>query len=85
LAEQALKLCIRQRNNALFYTTPHSADIASVLISLIATCLSAGVKAVEYLVALQAHRREVFVNPAAWRPWAYACSRAAPEATRRQS
>jgi len=33
---------------------------------------------VDYLVALQEHRREVFVNPAAWLPWAYASSRAAP-------
>jgi transposase len=39
LAERALKLFIRQRNNALFYKSTHSADIASVLTSLIATCL----------------------------------------------
>ncbi|HYY17073.1 MAG TPA: transposase, partial [Gammaproteobacteria bacterium] len=31
LAERALKLCIRQRNNSLFYRTEHSAYIASVL------------------------------------------------------
>lgn len=78
LAERAVKLFIRQRNNSLFYKTPHSAYIASVLTSLIATCLYAGVNAVEYLVALQEHRREVFVNPAAWLPWAYARSRASP-------
>ena len=57
---------------------PHSAYIASVLTSLIATCLYAGVNAVEYLVALQEHRREVFADPAAWLPWAYASSRASP-------
>jgi transposase len=85
LAERALKLFIRQRKNSLFYKSPQSAYIASVLTSLIATCLYAGVNAVEYLVALQEHRREVFVNPAAWLPWAYARSRASPEATRRQS
>jgi hypothetical protein len=78
LAERVLKLFIRQRKNSLFYRNPHSAYIASVLTSLIATCLYAGVNAVEYLVALQAHRREVFVNPAAWLPWAYAASRASP-------
>jgi transposase len=49
-----------------------------VLTSLIATCLYAGVNAVEYLVALQEHRREVCVDPAAWLPWAYASSRASP-------
>jgi hypothetical protein len=36
-------------------------------------------------VALQENRRAVFLNPAAWLPWVYASSRAAPDATRRQS
>jgi hypothetical protein len=39
LAERALKLFIRQRNNAPFYTSEHSASIASVRTSLIAPCL----------------------------------------------
>jgi transposase len=78
LAERALKLFIRQRNNSLFYKNEHSAYIASVLTSLIATCLYAGVNAVEYLVALQEHRSEVWADPAAWLPWAYARSRASP-------
>jgi hypothetical protein len=85
LAERAVKLFIRQRNNALFYKSEPSAYIASVLTRLIATCLYAGVNAVEPLVALQEHRIEVFADPAAWLPWAYARSRASPEATRRQS
>jgi transposase len=50
--ERALKLAIRQRNNSLFYATEHSAYIASLLTSMIATCLQAGVNALEYLVAL---------------------------------
>jgi hypothetical protein len=29
-------------------------------------------------VALQEHRREVWADPAAWLPWAYASSRASP-------
>jgi len=78
LAERVLKLFIRQRKNSLFYKSTHSAYIASVLTSLIATCLYAGVNAVESLVALQEHRREVFADPAAWLPWAYASSRASP-------
>src|SRR5262249_55258665 len=78
IAERALKLFIRQRNNSLFYKSEHSAYIASVLTSLIATCLYAGVNAVEYLVALQEQRSEVFAPPAAWLPWAYARSRASP-------
>jgi transposase len=78
VAERALKLCIRQRNNSLFYKSPHSASIASVLTSLIAPCIYGGVNAVEYLVALQEHRHAVFSNPAAWLPWADASSRASP-------
>jgi transposase len=70
-AERALKLCIRQRKNSLFYATEHSAYIASVLTSVIATCLQAGVNALEYLVAVQEHRQEVFTNPSAWLPWNY--------------
>jgi transposase len=71
LVERALKLFIRQRKNSLFYKTAYSAYIASVLTSLIATCLHAGVNAVEYLVALQEHRAEVFAAPEAWLPWTY--------------
>lgn len=85
LAERVLKLCIRQRTNALFDKSPHSAYIASVLTSLIATCLYGGVHAVESLVALQEHRHEVCANPAAWLPWVYDSSRVSPSATRRQS
>jgi hypothetical protein len=39
VAERVLKRFIRQRNNALLYKTPHSASMASVLTSLMATCL----------------------------------------------
>jgi hypothetical protein len=64
LVERALKLFIRQRKNSLFFRTEHSAYIASVMTSLIATCLYAGVNALDYLVALQEHRREVVADPA---------------------
>jgi hypothetical protein len=70
-AERALKLCIRQRKNSLFYATEHSADIASLLTSVIATCVQAGVNALDYLVAVQEHRQAVFADPAAWLPWTY--------------
>ena len=78
LVERALKLFIRQRKNSLFYATEHSAYIASVLTSLIATCLQAGVNALDSLVALQEHRAAVCADPAAWLPWTYATSRASP-------
>jgi transposase len=70
-AERALKLCIRQRKNSLFYATEHSAYIASLLTSVIATCIQAGVNALEYLVAVQDHRKAVFADPGAWLPWTY--------------
>jgi hypothetical protein len=71
VAERALKLCIRQRKNSLFYATEHSAYIASLLTSVIATCVQAGVNALEYLVAVQEHRQAVLVDPATWLPWNY--------------
>jgi transposase len=71
MVERALKLAIRQRKNSLFYATEHSAYIASLLTSLIATCIQSGVNALEYLVALQEHRPAVFHDPAAWLPWNY--------------
>jgi transposase len=70
-AERALKLAIRQRKNSLFYATEHSAYIASILTSVIATCVQAGVNALDYLVAIQEHRQEVRANPRAWLPWNY--------------
>jgi len=85
VVERALKLCIRQRNNSLFSQSEPSASLARVLTSLIATCLYAGVNAVESLVALQEHRGEVFADPAAWLPWTSQARLAPPEATRRQS
>src|SRR5438445_195757 len=78
VVERALKLFIRQRKNSLFYKTDYSAYIASVLTSLIATCLYAGVNVLDYLVALQEHRAEVFADPSAWLPWTYTTSRASP-------
>jgi hypothetical protein len=70
-AERALKLAIRQRKNSLFYATEHSAYIAIILTSVMATCVQAGVNALDYLVAIQEHRQEVFANPSAWLPWNY--------------
>jgi transposase len=71
VAERALKLCMRQRKHSVFDATEHSADIASLLTRGIATCLQAGVTALDSLVAGQEQRQEVFANPAAWLPWNY--------------
>ena len=83
--ERALKRFIRQRKNSLLYATEHRASIASVLTSLIATCLHAGVNALESLVALQEHRAEVCADPAAWLPWTSQARLAPPSTMRRQS
>jgi transposase len=85
LAERALKLAIRQRKNSLFYATAQSAYIASILTSVIATCVQAGVNALDYLVVLQEHRQEVFANPSAWLPWNYQAALVPSERTGRQS
>jgi hypothetical protein len=73
-----LKLIIRQRQNSLFYATPHSAYVASLLTSLIATCVQAWVNAMDYLVVLQENRSAVFAHPARWLPWTYASALARP-------
>jgi hypothetical protein len=70
-AERALKLIIRQRKNSLFYKNDLSAYVASLLTSLIATCVQAGVNAMDYCVALQENRSAVFANPADWLPWTF--------------
>jgi hypothetical protein len=77
-AERALKLIIRQRKNSLFYHNDFSAYVASLLTSLIATCIQAGVNAMDYLVALQDNRSAVFANPADWLPWTFQATLALP-------
>ena len=56
----------------------YSVYIASVLTSVIATCIYAGVNVLDSLVALQEHRSEVFAAPEAWLPWTYQAHRAPP-------
>ena len=62
---------LRQRKNSLFYKNDHSAYVASLLTSLIATCVQAGVNAMDYFVALQENRSAVFAHAALWLPWNY--------------
>jgi hypothetical protein len=69
--EQALKLVIRNRKNALFFKTLAGAAIADVLLSLIATAAQAGVNVFEYLIVLQRHGEAVKQNPEQWLPWNY--------------
>src|SRR5260370_7028993 len=56
VVERALKLFIRQRNNSRFSKTEYSASIASVLTSLMATCLYARRNPLHSLLSLQQTR-----------------------------
>jgi transposase len=69
--EQALKLVIRGRKNALFFKTPAGAAIADVITSVIATAHQAGINAFDYLIALQRHADAVKAQPERWLPWNY--------------
>jgi hypothetical protein len=71
IVERALKLMIRQRRNSLFFASAYSATVASVLCSVIATAMKAGVNVLEYLAALQQHSAEVMQCPQQWLPWNY--------------
>ncbi len=69
LAEQALKLAVRYRNNSLFYKNQHGAFVGDVLSSLIETCRLNAVNPIDYLCALLDNRSAVFAHPAEWLPW----------------
>jgi len=49
----------------------HGALIGSILMSIIATCLAAGINAIEYLTALQKNHKQAFESPELWLPWNY--------------
>lgn len=69
--EQALKLVIRNRKNALFFKSPVGAAIGDVLLSVIATSALANINVFEYLIILQRHAQAVKQNPQLWLPWNY--------------
>ena len=66
--EQALKLVIRNRKNALFFKPLAGAAIADVLLSIIATAAQAKINVFEYLIVLQRHAKEVKRDPQQWLP-----------------
>jgi len=74
--EAALKIPIRSRKNSLFYRTPYSSWIGSVLTSLIHTAVKAKVDPVAYFTALQQHRQAVLLDPGGFLPWNYQGRRA---------
>ena len=71
VVERALKIAIRVRKNAYFFKTPYSAQIGSMLTSMIVTCIEAGGNPIRYLADLHKHKDDVLKNPHHWLPWNY--------------
>lgn len=71
ICEQALKMAILHRKNALFYKTARGAQVGDLYMSLIHTCRLNGVNAFEYLKELLTHPDAVRDRPAEWLPWTY--------------
>ena len=71
ICEQALKMAILHRKNALFYKTETGALVGDILMSLIHTCRLNRVNPFAYLTALQKHAGRVRAEPAKWLPWNY--------------
>ena len=69
--EEKLKIPIRGRKSSHFYKTVNGADVANVLISLLATTAQAKENCYEYLLALQKNRDKLKADPSAWLPWTY--------------
>ncbi|WP_394706597.1 IS66 family transposase [uncultured Draconibacterium sp.] len=70
-AEQALKLVARNRKNAMFHKTQAGADIADVIMAMIATAAEAGVNVLDYFNTVQRKQSEVKANPERFLPWNY--------------
>jgi len=68
-AEQALKLVARNRKNAMFHKTQAGADIADVIMAMIATAAEAGVNVLDYFNTVQRKPIEVKANPERFLPW----------------
>lgn len=71
ILEQALKIPIRNRKNALFYKTEFGAEVAGFAQSLIFTAAQNDINPHDYLTMLLKHEEAVIKNPSAWLPWNY--------------
>jgi transposase len=71
ICERGLKKAILHRKNAMFFKTPHGAQVGDVFMSLIHTCELGGADPFDYLTQLQRHAEDVFRNPKDWMPWNY--------------
>jgi hypothetical protein len=71
ICEQALKKMIKLRKTAMFFKTEHGAYVGSLLLSLIATCEANQVNPIDYLVACQQYKSQLFKEPHRFLPWNY--------------
>lgn len=71
ILEQALKIPIRNRKNAMFYKTEFGAEVAGYAQSLIFTAAQNDINPHDYLTMLLRHENDVVKNPSAWLPWNY--------------
>lgn len=71
ICERALKCCIRQRKNSLFYKTEHGAFVGDMLMSLFHTCTLNDANPYHYFTALQQNIEHVNLHPQLWFPWNY--------------
>ena len=71
ILEQALKIPIRTRKNAMFYKTEFGAEVAGYAQSLIFTAAQNDINPHDYLRTLLKHENEVIANPSNWLPWNY--------------
>ena len=71
IAERALKLAIRHRNNSLFYRSERGARVGDIYMTLIHTTELQGENPFHYLTELMRHESAVAEEPAAWLPWNY--------------
>jgi transposase len=71
IVERALKIPIRGRRTWLFYKTEYGAMIGGVLTSIIYTCVLSGINPLDYLIALQEHKKQIVKEPEKWLPWNY--------------
>jgi hypothetical protein len=71
IAERALKMAIRGRNNSLFYRSQRGAHVGDVYMTLIHTAKLHRKNPFHYLTALQRNYKAVADKPANWMPWNY--------------
>lgn len=71
ILERSLKIAIMNRKNAYFYKTLNGAKTGDIFMSIIQTCRLENVNALDYLIQLQKHTKQVNAHPHKWMPWNY--------------